>query len=149
MLSLWLLLSICVLHSKSDLNIFKKLETQWKNTFFLFPLNLIFENKGQWRGKVFLVKGNVFLNIRYPFKTIIMKTIKARSAFDINQFANYRFFVRTSKQPQEDTPVATSPVLHCASLVWVLMLERKPSKRTATSEGGMSESRCPSLSGGC
>lgn len=42
MLSLQLLLSFCVLHSKSDLNSFKS----WKQSeivpFFLFTLNLMF-----------------------------------------------------------------------------------------------------------
>lgn len=71
MLSLRLLLSFCVFHSKSDLNNLKSWKQSGIVPFFPFHFESDVVKQRPMEGKMFLGKDNISFNIRYALKTII------------------------------------------------------------------------------
>lgn len=90
----------------------------------------MFVKQRSMEAKMFLVKDNICLNIRHSLITIMIKATIALSLFDINQFTNWKFFVRRSNQPRDTRHAATTHTLSTWPLsefwLWKDNLQREP-----------------------
>lgn len=80
--------------------------------------------------KMFLVKDNIFLNIRHSLITIMIKATIVLSLFDINQFPNWKFLAKRANQPRDTRLAATTHILSTWPLsefgLWKGSLQREP-----------------------